>query len=140
MQGSLPLQYCPPLAADDAVFAVADGLNSSHQSFPLCALAAAPLIQPSQKLHGDHPDATILHAASGYYVLLGLCFLGPLSWPSLTTSKPALSRTASKAGAGIIVEPLFNAFATAAFFEFVIFAIFEMRYLLSIWRARRCFP
>ena len=40
--------------------------------------------------------------------------------------------------AGIVIEPLFNAFATAAFFEFVIFAIFEMRYLLSIWRARRC--
>mmetsp|Transcript_12111 Transcript_12111/g.34059 ORF Transcript_12111/g.34059 Transcript_12111/m.34059 type:complete len:656 (+) Transcript_12111:510-2477(+) len=39
--------------------------------------------------------------------------------------------------AGIVVEALFNAFATAAFFEFVIFAIFEMRYLLSIWRARR---
>ncbi|KAK9832712.1 hypothetical protein WJX81_003010 [Elliptochloris bilobata] len=38
---------------------------------------------------------------------------------------------------GITVEPLFNAFATAAFFEFVTFAIFEMRYLLSIWRARR---
>ena len=36
-----------------------------------------------------------------------------------------------------MVEPLFNAFATAAFFEFVTFAIFEMRYLLSIWRARR---
>ena len=36
-----------------------------------------------------------------------------------------------------MVEPLFNAFATAAFFEFVIFAIFEMRYLLAIWRARR---
>ena len=36
-----------------------------------------------------------------------------------------------------MVDPLFNAFATAAFFEFVIFAIFEMRYLLVIWRARR---
>lgn len=36
-----------------------------------------------------------------------------------------------------MVDPLFNAFATAAFFEFVIFAIFEMRYLLMIWRARR---
>lgn len=36
-----------------------------------------------------------------------------------------------------MVEPLFNAFATAAFFEFVIFAILEMRLLLSIWRARR---
>lgn len=36
-----------------------------------------------------------------------------------------------------MVEPLFNAYATAAFFEFVIFAIFEMRYLLAIWRARR---
>ena len=39
--------------------------------------------------------------------------------------------------AGFVVEPLFNAFATASFFEFVNFAIFEMQYLLSIWRARR---
>jgi hypothetical protein len=36
-----------------------------------------------------------------------------------------------------MVEPLFNAFATAAFFEFVIFAIFEMRFLITAWRARR---
>ena len=36
-----------------------------------------------------------------------------------------------------MVDPLFNSFATAAFFKFVIFAIFEMRYLLTIWRARR---
>ena len=36
-----------------------------------------------------------------------------------------------------MIEPLFNAFATTAFFEFVVFAIFEMRYLLSVWRARR---
>ena len=35
------------------------------------------------------------------------------------------------------MEPLFNAFATAAFFEFVTFAIFEMRWLLLAWRARR---
>ena len=34
-------------------------------------------------------------------------------------------------------ESLFNAFATAAFFKFVIFSIFEMRYLLAIWKARR---
>lgn len=39
--------------------------------------------------------------------------------------------------AGIMVEQLFNAFATAAFFEFVIFAILEMRLLLTVWRARR---
>jgi len=32
---------------------------------------------------------------------------------------------------------LFNAFATAAFFKFVLFSIFEMRYLLSIWKASR---
>ncbi|XP_042470038.1 transmembrane E3 ubiquitin-protein ligase FLY2-like isoform X1 [Zingiber officinale] len=38
---------------------------------------------------------------------------------------------------GILVESLFNAFATAAFFKFVVFSIFEMRYLLSIWKARR---
>ncbi|KAE9616883.1 putative transcription factor C2H2 family [Lupinus albus] len=39
--------------------------------------------------------------------------------------------------AGILVESLFNAFATAAFFKFVVFSIFEMRYLLAIWRANR---
>ncbi|XP_062190740.1 transmembrane E3 ubiquitin-protein ligase FLY2-like isoform X2 [Phragmites australis] len=39
--------------------------------------------------------------------------------------------------AGILVESLFNAFATAAFFKFVIFSIFEMRYLLAIWKASR---
>jgi hypothetical protein len=38
--------------------------------------------------------------------------------------------------AGIFVEALFNTFATAAFFKFVIFSIFEMRYLLIIWKAR----
>ncbi|XP_077244352.1 transmembrane E3 ubiquitin-protein ligase FLY2-like [Tasmannia lanceolata] len=39
--------------------------------------------------------------------------------------------------AGILVESLFNAFATAAFFKFVVFSIFEMRYLLAIWKAGR---
>ncbi|KAI4319779.1 hypothetical protein MLD38_033339 [Melastoma candidum] len=39
--------------------------------------------------------------------------------------------------AGILVESLFNAFATAAFFKFVVFSIFEMRYLLAIWKAKR---
>lgn len=38
---------------------------------------------------------------------------------------------------GIMLQNLFNAYATVAFFQFVIFAIFEMRYLLSVWRARR---
>ena len=38
---------------------------------------------------------------------------------------------------GIMVEPLFNNFATVAFFEFIVFAIFEMRFLLTVWRARR---
>ncbi|KAE8673015.1 RING/U-box superfamily protein isoform 2 [Hibiscus syriacus] len=38
---------------------------------------------------------------------------------------------------GILVESLFNAFATAAFFKFVVFSIFEMRYLLVIWKASR---
>ena len=36
-----------------------------------------------------------------------------------------------------MVEPLFNNFATVAFFEFIVFAIFEMRFLLTVWRARR---
>ncbi|KAK7257422.1 hypothetical protein RIF29_31397 [Crotalaria pallida] len=39
--------------------------------------------------------------------------------------------------AGILIESLFNAFATAAFFKFVVFSIFEMRYLLAIWKASR---
>lgn len=36
-----------------------------------------------------------------------------------------------------LAESLFNAFATAAFFKFVVFSIFEMRYLLAIWKANR---
>ncbi len=32
-------------------------------------------------------------------------------------------------------EPLFNAFATAAFFKFIVFSIFEMRFMLMIWKA-----
>jgi len=38
---------------------------------------------------------------------------------------------------GIAVNTLFNAFATAAFFKFIIFSVFQMRYLLLIWRAKR---
>jgi hypothetical protein len=38
---------------------------------------------------------------------------------------------------GIVLQPLFTAFATVAFFKLVIFSIFEMRYLLLIWKARR---
>ena len=37
----------------------------------------------------------------------------------------------------MLSESLFNAFATAAFFKFVVFSIFEMRYLLAIWKASR---
>jgi len=39
--------------------------------------------------------------------------------------------------AGIVVENVFNAFATASFFKFITFSIFEMRYLLIIWKSRR---
>ncbi len=45
--------------------------------------------------------------------------------------------SAPSCAAGIMIEPLFSSFSTAAGLEFIIFAIFEMRYLLSIWRARR---
>jgi len=38
---------------------------------------------------------------------------------------------------GIVMEQLFNAFATAAFFEFLTFSMFEMRYMLTIWKARQ---
>jgi len=36
-----------------------------------------------------------------------------------------------------LYQPLFTAFATAAFLKLVIFSIFEMRLLLMIWKARR---
>ena len=36
-----------------------------------------------------------------------------------------------------MIEPLFNNFATAAFFEFIVFGVFEIRFLTVIWRARR---
>jgi len=39
--------------------------------------------------------------------------------------------------AGILIEAMFSAFATAAFFQFVTFSLFEMRYLLIILKARR---
>ncbi len=39
--------------------------------------------------------------------------------------------------AALVLEPLFNAFALAAFFQFVVFAVFEMRLLLLVWRAQR---
>lgn len=38
---------------------------------------------------------------------------------------------------GIMVESLAHSFGTVAFVQFVVFAIFEMRFLLSVWRARR---
>lgn len=38
---------------------------------------------------------------------------------------------------GIAVDTLFNAFATAAFFKFICFSIFLMRWMLLIWKARR---
>lgn len=38
---------------------------------------------------------------------------------------------------GIAVQALFNAFATAAFFKFICFSIFLMRWMLLIWKARR---
>jgi hypothetical protein len=37
---------------------------------------------------------------------------------------------------GIIVEALFNAFALCAFFKFVLFAMFEMRYFTQVWKAQ----
>ena len=39
--------------------------------------------------------------------------------------------------AGIIVESLFHSFSTAAFFQFALFSVFEMRVLLQIWKSRR---
>lgn len=38
---------------------------------------------------------------------------------------------------GIFLDGVFRAFATVAFLKFVLFSIFEMRYLIHIWKARR---
>ncbi|OQR90946.1 hypothetical protein ACHHYP_05127 [Achlya hypogyna] len=38
---------------------------------------------------------------------------------------------------GIVAQQIFTLFATVSFFELIIFSIFEMRYLLVIWKARR---
>lgn len=38
---------------------------------------------------------------------------------------------------GIYLDGAFKAFATAAFLKFVLFAMFEMRYLLFVWKSRR---
>jgi len=35
------------------------------------------------------------------------------------------------------VDNVFNAFASAAFLKFIMFSVFEMRYMLLIWKARR---
>ena len=37
----------------------------------------------------------------------------------------------------VVFEALFNAFATAAFFKLLLFAVFEMRLLLVVWKANR---
>ena len=39
--------------------------------------------------------------------------------------------------AGIVAEPLFHAFGAAAFLQFALFSVFEMRLMLTIWKARR---
>ena len=39
--------------------------------------------------------------------------------------------------ASVAVEALFNAFATVALFKFIVFSVFEMRYLMGLYRLRR---
>ncbi|ETW04107.1 hypothetical protein, variant 1 [Aphanomyces invadans] len=38
---------------------------------------------------------------------------------------------------GIVAQHIFTLFATVSFFQLIIFSIFEMRFLLLIWKARR---
>lgn len=38
---------------------------------------------------------------------------------------------------GVLVDSMFNAFATAAFAKLMLFSVLEMRLLLTIWKARR---
>ncbi|RHY43615.1 hypothetical protein DYB30_009741 [Aphanomyces astaci] len=38
---------------------------------------------------------------------------------------------------GIVAQHIFTLFATVSFFQLIIFSIFEMRFLLVIWKARR---
>ena len=39
--------------------------------------------------------------------------------------------------AGIVADALFHAFSAAAFLQFALFSVFEMRVMLTIWKARR---
>ena len=39
--------------------------------------------------------------------------------------------------AGIVADALFHAFSAAAFLQFALFSVFEMRVMLQIWKARR---
>ena len=38
---------------------------------------------------------------------------------------------------GVVMEPIYNAFAVASFLQFVSFSIFHMKYVLSIWKSTR---
>lgn len=40
-------------------------------------------------------------------------------------------------GGALIYEDLFKSFTITAFLQFILFALFEMRYLFSIWKSRR---
>ena len=53
--------------------------------------------------------------------------------PALCTRPLGLCRSSQCAPA----DDVFNAFAFAAFLKFIVFALFEMRYLMLIWKSRR---
>ena len=38
---------------------------------------------------------------------------------------------------GIMAQSIFTTFATVSFFKLILFSIFEMRFILMIWKARR---
>ena len=53
--------------------------------------------------------------------------------PALCARPLGLCRSSQCAPA----DDVFNAFAFAAFLKFIVFALFEMRYLMLIWKSRR---
>ncbi len=71
------------------------------------------------------------------YVWVVVCIFGLHGTPTAAQQQLSTTLPTNHTPTGIMLQNLFNAYATVAFFQFVIFAIFEMRYLLSVWRARR---
>jgi len=106
----------------------------NHLRYLLCAVQYTYLLSTGSCSEGlsSAQEQALIPRCSYYCSLLYL-------WPHASGLPPAVMCCAVLCALSPPLcssESLFNAFATAAFFKFVIFSIFEMRYLLAIWKAR----